>query len=493
MASQCFQITRSRELLQGATARAGIPPVGDVEFQLREGARLESARTAFEGLGSTLLDEQAEQVVESWVVADEQHRLVLFLGPRDSLQEFEVGRQVQPALEAQGGLGIQMRLEMSPGLSGADGRGAQDELRSGEGLGAIRRDGLGGQVTALGEFAIRVIAAGITRRGFCMPPQEETLHAGSFRCKSWLRVARSAAAPCQRVRERLRNGPFELTDLPCGRSPARVFGLGSAADLSQVCHERVAGRAISPPRVGSPLDQENAMNEPEATTQQIEPDPLYELPGESCPLSQYGLGAVVDGLLKAPAQVLHEIRAHGPVAAPLLAIAALSLAMTGLVMASHAGGMQLAIVPLRVTLGLFFGAAICLPSLHILSSLGGGTQTLRETVGILIMVVAILALLLVGFAPVGFVFSQATESNAFLGGMYLLFLGVSAAFAGRLLRGAFEQVSGRALPVLRLWLLVFVLVLVQLSVTLRPLIGTFEGYRLQDRRFFLEHWSQELD
>ncbi len=218
-----------------------------------------------------------------------------------------------------------------------------------------------------------------------------------------------------------------------------------------------------------------------------------ELPGEDGPLLHYGLGAVVDGLLKTPAQVLHEIRERGPVALPLLLIAVASVGLTGVVMASHAGGFQFLMVPVRAIGGLLFGAAICLPSLHILSSLGGGTQSLRESAGVLLMAVAVLAVLLVGFAPVGFVFSQATESSVFLGAMYLVFLGVSAGFGVRLLRAALEKVSSRSLPILKLWLVVFLLVLVQLTVTLRPLIGPFDGYGLQERRFFLEHWAQVMD
>ncbi|MAE94653.1 MAG: hypothetical protein CL910_08340 [Deltaproteobacteria bacterium] len=218
-----------------------------------------------------------------------------------------------------------------------------------------------------------------------------------------------------------------------------------------------------------------------------------ELPGELQPLPGFGLGPVVDALLKAPAQVLYEIGAGGQVAAPLIAIIALCAALTGLVMATHAGGTQLLVVPWKITTGMLFGSVICLPSLHILTCLSGGTQTLWETAGTLLMAVAILGILLVGFAPVGFVFSQATSSPAFLGAMYLAFLGVSAYFATRLLRGALERLNGLPMAVVRVWAVVFLMVLCQLTTTLRPLIGPFEGWDLRERRFFLEHWSLELD
>ncbi len=217
------------------------------------------------------------------------------------------------------------------------------------------------------------------------------------------------------------------------------------------------------------------------------------LEGELAALEEHGLGRIVDALLKSPTRILHEIVQGGPVALPLVGIALAATAATGFVMALHAGGLQLLAVPLRAALGLLFAAGICLPSLYILTCLGGGTQSFRETAGVLLMGVAVLAILLVGFAPVGFVFSQATASPAFLGGLHLVFVAVSAAFGVRLVRGGLERLSRRPLPVVRLWAAVFLLVLAQLTTTLRPLVGPFDGWGLQERQFFLAHWTEALE
>ncbi len=42
------------------------------------------------------------------------------------------------------------------------------------------------------------------------------------------------------------------------------------------------------------------------------------------------------------------------------------------------------------------------------------------------------------------------------------------------------------------WAGVFFLVVLQLSTTLRPLVGEFDGLSLADKQFFLEHWGTAI-
>ena len=45
---------------------------------------------------------------------------------------------------------------------------------------------------------------------------------------------------------------------------------------------------------------------------------------------------------------------------------------------------------------------------------------------------------------------------------------------------------------LRTWVIIFVLVVLQMSAALRPLLGTSENFLPQQKKFFLSHWIQCL-
>ena len=218
------------------------------------------------------------------------------------------------------------------------------------------------------------------------------------------------------------------------------------------------------------------------------PPPRIWLAGENAPLPKRGMLAVLDGLLRLPANLMYELSTRPSTHLRLLVLMLGTMAVVGGFVGAFAGGYQLLVVPLKLSLGMTFCALLCLPSLYIFACLSGGGQGLRETAGALLAGVALTSLLLVGFAPVSWVFSQATDSSALMGGLHLFFFLVSAHFGLRLTRRALASVGGRAVPALGLWSLVFLLVVLQMSTTLRPLVGPFEGLAFADKQFFLTHW-----
>lgn len=216
--------------------------------------------------------------------------------------------------------------------------------------------------------------------------------------------------------------------------------------------------------------------------------PIALLEGTDEPLPFRGPFAVVEGLLKLPANVMYEVRTGRSMTWKLTVLVMLSMAITGLCLAAFSGGLQLFAVPLKLSLGMTFCALICLPSLHIFAALSGGRLAVRETWGALLLGVGLTSVLLVGFAPVSWVFSQATDSSALVGALHLFFFLISAIFGLRLTRRALVARAGRPVPALALWSMIFVLVVVQMSTTLRPLAGPFEGFALAPKQSFLEHW-----
>ena len=85
-------------------------------------------------------------------------------------------------------------------------------------------------------------------------------------------------------------------------------------------------------------------------------------------------------------------------------------------------------------------------------------------------------------------FSQATSSVAFMGALHLLFLAISSTFAIGLLNRVLTAMNRRPVRGIGAWGFLFVLVVLQMTTTLRPLIGPYDGQLFHDRLFFLAHW-----
>jgi len=220
--------------------------------------------------------------------------------------------------------------------------------------------------------------------------------------------------------------------------------------------------------------------------------------GEMAFADDYELGAdgwtalgMLDDLLKRPGRVSRAVTdgPGGVVWAGLLLVTAACLAGYGAIMGGFSGGWQYAATPLKTVAGLLAAAVICAPSLYIFSCLSGGRQTLRQTLGLLLQMLALCAFLLLGFAPIAWVFSQATRSAAFMGAMHVVFWTIAVSWSVRVLRLALRHFGARGGGGLRLWAVLFLAVVFQMSVTLRPLISEYRGPGLMGRKFFLQHWT----
>ncbi|MFC1499152.1 Yip1 family protein [Verrucomicrobiota bacterium] len=203
------------------------------------------------------------------------------------------------------------------------------------------------------------------------------------------------------------------------------------------------------------------------------------------------LFAVIETLLKCPASVIHEI-AHGKLwrmVFILLTIIIVSMSGYGFIMGTFSGGHQLWAVPLKLVIGIFLSALICLPSLYIFMCLSGGDQSLQEVWAFFLSSLALSGILLVGFAPVAWIFSQSTNAVGFMAFLHMAFWIVGIYFGLHLLKTALDFLNKRNTSILRIWSVIFTLVVLQMCTTLRPLVGEFQGRGLQDKKFFLTHWK----
>ncbi len=177
----------------------------------------------------------------------------------------------------------------------------------------------------------------------------------------------------------------------------------------------------------------------------------------------------------------------------LLALALLGMAAYGVVVGSFSGGAQMWIAPAKIAIGALLSILICLPSLYIFACLGGIDARLRTVSGVFFAAVGLSALLLIGFAPVAWIFSQSTDSVAFMSALHLLLWAIGIGFGLRLLDTMGRFLSGSARSHLKLWGFIFVVVCLQMMTTLRPIVGTSERFLPGEKKFFVAHWVETLN
>ena len=105
----------------------------------------------------------------------------------------------------------------------------------------------------------------------------------------------------------------------------------------------------------------------------------------------------------------------------------------------------------------------------------------------------LMSLLLVGFAPVVWIFSQSTESLGWMGTLNLIFGFVALLFGVRFLKNGFTHAEAKSQAGVNVWVLIFLLVVLQMMTALRPIIGTSDTFFPAKKQFFLVHWVQCLD
>jgi hypothetical protein len=216
--------------------------------------------------------------------------------------------------------------------------------------------------------------------------------------------------------------------------------------------------------------------------------PLGENPAESVPVTN--AFAALEALLRQPRRLLFQLRQPGAggLILQMLLVAAVCALIYGFVAGTFSGGTQLWAAPVKIAGGLLVSAAICLPSLFIFTCLSGAQSRLAEVCGLLAGLLMLMTILLVGFAPVAWIFSQSTESLAWMGVLHLAFWFVATLFGVRFLKTGFAHANARSQAGVNVWIIIFLLVALQMTTALRPIIGKSESFFPAEKKFFLVHW-----
>ena len=201
-------------------------------------------------------------------------------------------------------------------------------------------------------------------------------------------------------------------------------------------------------------------------------------------------------LLRKPLSIFHELETKDvlwKIPITLILISVVSLTVFGLVVGTFSWGNQIWAAPLKIVSGLMFSALICLPSLYIFTCIGGLEARFSTVVGMLCSIVALSGLLLVGFAPVVWLFSVSSTSSAFIGFMLLALWMICVGFGFNLVFCAGRAMGMTNTGHLLVWCFIFLLVTVQMTTTLRPIVGKSESlFNFEEKKFFLQYWSEEL-
>ncbi len=202
----------------------------------------------------------------------------------------------------------------------------------------------------------------------------------------------------------------------------------------------------------------------------------------------------IDAILRHPRRVMFQLYQPGAgklIAMMLLVSVACSL-IYGVVVGTFSGGTQLWAAPSKIAVGLMISALICLPSLYIFTCLSGSQARLIEICGLLAGLLMLMTILLIGFAPVAWIFSQSTESLAWMGTLHLIFWFIATIFGLRFLETGFSHSRARSHAGFHTWVIIFLLVAVQMTTALRPIIGTAETILPTEKQFFVSHWGDCL-
>ncbi len=173
-------------------------------------------------------------------------------------------------------------------------------------------------------------------------------------------------------------------------------------------------------------------------------------------------------------------------------IALVSILLFGFVLGCFAKNEQLWAAPVKITAGLVFAGLICFPSLYIFATLAGAQIAISQLAACLAGALALAGLLLMGFAPAVWIFAESTDSLGFMGALAIGSWIIAVFFALRFLKSAVFTTGGTQKGPLLIWSVVFLLVTLQMTTSLRPILGRSDVLLTTEKKFFLAHWADTI-
>lgn len=213
--------------------------------------------------------------------------------------------------------------------------------------------------------------------------------------------------------------------------------------------------------------------------------------------------AVVMYLLRERQQFLEDIREGVKLKSKifgLLIASTLFFAIYGAILGASSTWMQCLVSAVKLPALYLLTMIICFPTLYFFNVMFGSKRTFEQYLTLLMTAMAMISVLLFGFAPVSLFFLISSTNYTF----FLLlnvaimavtgFLGVSFIYQGMHFLSE-QDAEGKdiRLNILRFWLGLYAFVGSQLGWTLRPFFGSpgmpFELFRNRESNFYLSLWE----
>lgn len=197
-----------------------------------------------------------------------------------------------------------------------------------------------------------------------------------------------------------------------------------------------------------------------------------------------------EALLRRPQALVHHLaRPNHGATGKFALIGIVSFVLFGLVLGCFAKHEQLWEAPLKIVSGILFSGMICFPSLYIFSTLAGARITVSQLAACLSGALALAGLLLLGFAPAVWIFAESTDSFGFMGWLAVGSWIIAVGFAFRFVTAVVHATGGTQKGPVFIWSFVFLLVTLQMTTSLRPILGRSDNLLTSEKKFFLQHWS----
>jgi len=201
---------------------------------------------------------------------------------------------------------------------------------------------------------------------------------------------------------------------------------------------------------------------------------------------------VVEILLKTPGVWFEQVSSNKAYSSMfmLFTISVFCYLSYSLIVGSYSGNEQWLAAPVKIILGTVVSILLCYPSLYIFSCLAGADISPGKAMALLTSGMTLSAVLLIGFAPVAFVFTFAIRSTFFMGLVHFLAWGISMYFGIRHIGNGLKEMSSNHPRLIRIWGAILVITMLQMTVTLRPILGESDKFLSNEKRFFIEHWIE---
>ena len=178
----------------------------------------------------------------------------------------------------------------------------------------------------------------------------------------------------------------------------------------------------------------------------------------------------------------------------LLAVAVGCHIVFGLAIGLFGGWNVASMDMVKIPLVALCSLLLCFPSLYVFTCVAGSPLSLAQTFVLGCSCLAMVGLILVGLAPVAWLFAVSTKNLSFVTLLtfliWLVAIGFAARYVGKLgVHPLLQRQAG-----IKLWFLILILVTLQMATCMRPMLSMpATGWWTGEKQFFLSHYISTFD